>query len=212
MDLTNSPTIWALGSMVRLPRLMRWPSRRRSASSSLISVCDSSSFGWLMPTLLLPGIVPVMTSSSRLLAEDRPGGQAERASDLSARELLALGGPRPQHLDAAALRGDLEAAVDHVGDLADLAHDVGEAAEEVLARVEELELLAVERGPRAGCGIAAPDQVVGGVDVVSPVHAGFALAAPPFVARPRLVLHRLPVLAREHQTGRLQPCFDAQGE
>src|SRR5262245_40471462 len=45
MDLTNSPTSWAFGSIVRPPRVIRWPSRNRSASSSLISVWESSSFG-----------------------------------------------------------------------------------------------------------------------------------------------------------------------
>src|SRR6058998_1059234 len=54
-DLTNSPTICALGSMTRLPRRMRWPSRMRSASSSLSAVCDSSSLGgvaWSVMTFL----------------------------------------------------------------------------------------------------------------------------------------------------------------
>src|SRR5436309_12330083 len=55
MDLTNSPTIWALGSIVRLPWRMRWPSRKRSASSSLIAVCDNSKVGWLMTAPSCPG-------------------------------------------------------------------------------------------------------------------------------------------------------------
>ena len=38
IDFTNSPTIWALGSIVRSPSRMRWPSRKRSASGSLIAV------------------------------------------------------------------------------------------------------------------------------------------------------------------------------
>src|SRR5437660_11684879 len=48
MDLTNSPTICALGSIVRLPMRMRWPSRKRSASSSLIAVWDRSIAGCVL--------------------------------------------------------------------------------------------------------------------------------------------------------------------
>src|SRR2546425_3263521 len=80
MDFTNSPTIWALGSIVRLPRRMRWPSRKRSASSSLIAVWDSSSFGCvrssLMETLLLRGIVP---SPPAVPGEHPPLGRHDHA-------------------------------------------------------------------------------------------------------------------------------------
>src|SRR5262249_9748829 len=61
MDFTDSPTICALGSMVRSPRRIRWPSRKGSASSSLIAVCASSSGGCVRDSLMpasLRGIVP----------------------------------------------------------------------------------------------------------------------------------------------------------
>src|SRR5262249_58643910 len=45
---TTSPTIWAWGSIVRLPMRIRWPSRKRSASSSLIAVWAISSVGCVL--------------------------------------------------------------------------------------------------------------------------------------------------------------------
>src|SRR5262245_12424665 len=86
MDFTNSPTIWALGSIVRCPRRMRCPSRKRKASVSLIAVSDSCGTGRvarsLMRKLLLPAIVPPAGAGSCAHAPDRsalgipgPGGE-----------------------------------------------------------------------------------------------------------------------------------------
>src|SRR5437870_8161605 len=55
IDLTNSPTICAFGSIVRLPIRMRWPSRKRSASSSLMAVWVMSSAGCTLIEILLSG-------------------------------------------------------------------------------------------------------------------------------------------------------------
>src|SRR5262252_10029046 len=52
----NSPTICALGSMVRPPILMRWPSRKPSASASLMAVWASFSVVVVFGTLMGPPI------------------------------------------------------------------------------------------------------------------------------------------------------------
>src|SRR5215467_13317491 len=107
------------------------------------------------------------------------------------RHLLAVFVLGLEHLDATALRGDEEALRADFGDLADLALHGAEGAHQVLAAVEDLDLLAGERGPCARGGIAAADQVVDEIDVVRPVDLRFAGAAPALVARLRLVLHGL---------------------
>src|SRR5947209_10194095 len=86
-DLTNSPTICALGSMTRLPRRMRWPSRMRSASSSLSAVCDSSSLGgvaWSVMTFLRRALY---CSSPPTTA--RAGSRMGAMTDTAKRNLVA---------------------------------------------------------------------------------------------------------------------------
>src|SRR6185503_6606140 len=99
--------------------------------------------------------------------------------------------PRLQHLDVAALRGDLEALRGHVRHGADLAAHVREAPEEDLLRIEDLQRLAAGGGPGARRRVAAADQVVDVVDRLRPVDARFRGAAPALVARVRLVLRGL---------------------
>src|SRR5215475_5467401 len=74
-----------------------------------------------------------------------------------------------EHLDPPPLGGDEEALRADFGDFADLPLHRAERAHEVLAAVEDLDLLAAERGPRARGGVAAADEVVGEIDVVRPV-------------------------------------------
>src|SRR5439155_249596 len=86
-DLTNSPTICALGSMTRLPRRMRWPSRMRSASSSLSAVCDSSSLGgvaWSVMTFLRRALY-----CSSPLTTARAGSRMGAMTSTAKRNLIA---------------------------------------------------------------------------------------------------------------------------
>src|SRR5215467_4072833 len=96
-----------------------------------------------------------------------------------------------EHLDPPPLSGDEEALPADFGDFADLPLHRAECAHEVLAAIEDLDLLAAERGPRARRGVAAADEVVGEIDVIRPVDLRFGGAAPAFVARQALVLDRL---------------------
>src|SRR5262249_18507295 len=130
---------------------------------------------------------PAWARTSRLAAEQRARRQTCGARELAAGDLLPVFAARAQHFDEAALRGHLEARVGNVGDLADLALHVGEAAEKMLARVENLDLLAAKRAPRSRRGVAAADEVVDRIHVVAPGEARLAVAAPALVARPRLV-------------------------
>src|SRR4026208_281582 len=140
------------------------------------------------------GSSPVSSSLSGC-SENGAGRQSHGARHLAASELLALRRARAKDLDASTLRGDLEALVGHVGDLAHLAADIREAPERMLARVVDLELLAAERRPRAGGGVAAADQVVALVHVMRPVDARLGLATPALVTGLGFVLHGLGVRA-----------------
>src|SRR6185503_21279763 len=98
--------------------------------------------------------------------EDRPDADARALRPLGRTELLGLLALHLGDLDLAALAGDAHRRVGDLGDLADLALHVAELAHQVLLRAEELDLLAVERGPRARRGIGGADQVVHARDVV----------------------------------------------
>ena len=103
--------------------------------------------------------------------------------------LPAAVGAHARDLDEAALAVHDQRAVVDRHDLAELlALHLGEGAGDALRRVEHEQLLAIERGPGAGCGIAAADQVVDDVDVVRPVDARFRIADDALVAGVRLVL------------------------
>src|SRR5688500_172536 len=123
-------------------------------------------------------------------AEDHAVCQRVRARELSTADLLAVGTACAQHFDRPALRGHAKARLGDVGHFADLAAHVGIATEGVFLRVEDLDLLAVQRGPRARRRIAAADHVVDEIDRIGPVDLGFGIAAPAFVARLALVLNR----------------------
>src|SRR6185369_9535371 len=71
--------------------------------------------------------------------------KAASLRDLATAQLLAVFEPRFQHLDNAALRGDLEALGRNVSDLADLSRHIGEPAEQDFAGVKYLQLFAVVR-------------------------------------------------------------------
>src|SRR5262245_25289070 len=104
IDFTNSPTIWALGSIVRLPIRMRWPSRNCSASSSLIAVWVMSNAGCALIASLLSGephvgqreAVPERIGRIDAVLEDAgdPRLAGDRRDDGRAAAHLDLGGDR----------------------------------------------------------------------------------------------------------------------
>src|SRR6185295_9609262 len=106
---------------------------------------------------------------------------------------------RLQHFDLAALGGDFEALRGDVSDAPDFPGHVGEAAEQNLARIENLELPAVESRPGSRRRIASTNQVVDVIDRLGPVDLRFGSAAPALVARLRFVLHDLLVFRRDYQ-------------
>src|SRR5262249_52101437 len=104
-----------------------------------------------------------------LAAEERAGGGAGLSEEFRCGDFLAVLVLRLEDLDPPPLGSDEEALGADFGDLADFSLHGAEGAHEVLAAVEDLDFLAVERGPRAGRGIAAADQVVDEIDVGRPV-------------------------------------------
>src|SRR6267154_498407 len=96
---------------------------------------------------------------------------------------------RLEDLDSSSLGSHEETRGADLGNLPDLAFYRAECAEQVFAAVEDLQFLAVQRGPGAGGGVAAA-----------------------FVARAGFVLYRLAVLARHHQVGRFEHRRDSHRE
>src|SRR5882672_5079577 len=155
-----------------------------------------------------PATAPGSSSTSEESARD----QADLRDELGCGYLLAVFVLRFEDLDPPALGGDEETRGADLGNLSDFALYRPEGAKQVLAAVEDLQLLAVERGPGAGGGIAAAYEVVGEVDVGRPVDFRFGGAAPALVARLAFVLDRFAVLARHHQVGCFQHRLDPHGE
>src|SRR5262249_22639567 len=72
---------------------MRWPSRKRSASSSLIIVCASSSVGAVLSSLIAPSSVYMsLTDLIRASQERRRNGKTERLRCLQTDDQLELRG------------------------------------------------------------------------------------------------------------------------
>src|SRR5207245_3715709 len=82
-------------------------------------------------------------------AEDRAHSHASALGPLRRGDLLGFLALHLCDLDLAALAGDAHARVADLGHLADLALHRAEGAHHVLLRAEELQLLAVDRGPCA---------------------------------------------------------------
>src|SRR6185295_12644557 len=140
IDFTNSPTIWAFGSIVRLPIRMRWPSRKLSAASSLNAVWVMSNAGCALIEILLSGEPHV---GQREAVPERIGGihaVLENAGDPRLAGDRRDDGRAPAHLD---LGGDgrLEARAD------DRLVDEPLPRAELLSRVQH-------REARAGAGAA----------------------------------------------------------
>src|SRR6267378_3061004 len=109
-----------------------------------------------------------------------------------------------EDLDSSSLSSHEETRRADFGNLSDLALYRGECAEQMFSAVEDLQFLAVQRGPGAGGGVAAAYEVVSEIDMRRPVDFCLGGAAPAFVARAGFVLHGLALLARHHQVGRFE--------
>src|SRR5262245_558029 len=93
---------------------------------------------------------PVLWSPfGRSGAERGPGGKFERGRKLRGRDFLSILRLRFEHFDPPALRSYEEARRGDLGDFAHFAFHRPERAERMLAGVEDLDPLAVDRGPRA---------------------------------------------------------------
>src|SRR3990170_2899556 len=136
--------------------------------------------------------------------QDRTRLHLAARKQFSGRDFLSVAELCAQHFDAPALRGDLEGLVRDFKHFADFSLHRAEGAHWMLARVEDLQLGAAERGPGARRRIAAADRVVDEVDVVRPVELRLGLAAPALVSGLRLVLHDLMMLISEDQIGRFE--------
>src|SRR3984893_11564881 len=97
-------------------------------------------------------------SSKDLFAELSMDGNTQLGTELGRRDLLAVVIPDFQHFDVSPVGRD-EHTVPDVGDGSHLAADLGYSPCWMFADVEQLQLPALEQGPRARGGIAAANQV-----------------------------------------------------
>src|SRR5579871_4032630 len=141
--------------------------------------------------------------------EQAAGRDAARLCNLAAARFLTVLEFSLQNLDQPTLGSDLEALRGNIRDLADLSRHVGKTPEEGLAAVEDLQLFAVECGPRARRRIASPNQVVDVIDGLGPINFGLGRAAPAFVTGGRLILHGLGMFTGDHEVRRFEHRFDA---
>src|SRR5882672_9123503 len=145
-------------------------------------------------------------------AEESADGEPVLGNELRSGDFLAFFVLRLEDLDTPALRGDEKALRADLRYLADLAFHGAERAHEMLAAVENLDFLAVQRGPGSRRRIAAADEVVREIDVARPVDLRLGGAAPALVAGLALVLDDLAVLAGHDEVRRLDHRLDAHGK
>src|ERR1700739_1668045 len=107
--------------------------------------------------------------------------QAEGHCKCRRRQFLRFLAFRLEHFDLAALARDPQTLGPQLDDLAHLASDGAEAAAQMRAGSEDLDLLPIQRGPGARRRVAAANQVVREIDVTGPVDPGLGAAAPAFV-------------------------------
>src|SRR5438309_2229828 len=120
----------------------------------------------------------LLGSGADSVPERCSGLDLTRGHELRGGDFFPLAELGAQHFDAPALGAHLEALVRNFNHFADLALHRAEGAHQVLARIEDLQLLTGERGPGPGRRVAAADRVVDEVDGVRPVEARFGFAAP----------------------------------
>src|SRR2546430_989720 len=102
---------------------MRWPSRKRSASSSLIAVCDNSKVGWLMTAPSCPGRGTRRRPAGGLGPRGRGGGirksPAGRGATLNSCRGRVRRSREPQvwqRVATAERIGRIDAVLEHAGD------------------------------------------------------------------------------------------------
>src|SRR5271165_2206895 len=129
----------------------------------------------------------------RRRSRQRPASATQDGAGLELRfgrgDLLAAIPADALHLDEAALAMDHRVGAVHRHDLADLfAFHLGEGAGDAFRALEQKQFLAAERGPGAGCRVAAANEIVSEVDMRSPVDVGFGVTDDAFVAGVGFVL------------------------
>src|SRR4051812_37797099 len=127
-------------------------------------------------------------------------------------DLLAFGRLHAGDLEAAVGADDGDAVGFYRDDLAELAGDALRVLRRNGLGVEDLDGLAVERGPGAGRRVAAADQAVDLLPGLAPVDLRVLGLAHAFIGGLRLVLLDARRLAGLHQIDRLHHGVDAHGE
>src|SRR3954469_7784425 len=122
------------------------------------------------------------------LCEPRLDGDAGRLRPFAGFDLFAVGGLHPGDLEAPVGTDHGEAIRFHRRDVTGLAGDALGVLRGQWLGVENLKLLAVERRPGAGCGVAAADEPVDLLPGLAPVDLGVVGPAAAFVGRLGFVL------------------------
>src|SRR5215468_1557136 len=144
--------------------------------------------------------------------EARSGGELGSGSKLAGTDFRAVGRLYAHDADAPVGAHDGESVGIDRDDLAHLAGDPLGIARGQRPGVEDLQLLAIEVGPRAGRRIAAADEVVDLAPRLAPVDMGIVSAAAALIGRLLLVLLDARRLAGLHQVDRLEHRIDPHGE
>src|SRR5882757_1861016 len=137
-------------------------------------------------------------------AEQRAYANTHFSAELRRRLFLSLRILEPEHFNLPALRTDAEAPIANRRDRTDVAGRLRKPAQDMLAHIEQLQLLTVQQRPGARCGVAAANEVEDDVDVIVPIDARFRRSAPALVACMGVVLRSRRGAAPRHQFGRLQ--------
>src|SRR6202140_3167061 len=144
--------------------------------------------------------------------ENCADGETCFPTDLRSGKLLAVLVAELENLDLPTPRRNEHALAFDRGHRADRALDLRKSAMDVFASVEQLQLPALERGPRGRCRVAAADQVVDQVDMVVPIDSGLGRATPSLIARLGLVLRAVGGTAADHEVCGILQSSDPHGK
>src|ERR1700724_2636319 len=144
--------------------------------------------------------------------ENCADGETCLHTDLRRGGLLAVLVPELENLDLSTLRRNEHALAFDSRHRADGALDLRKSPMGVFASIEQLQLPALERGPRGRCRVAAADQVVDQVDVVVPIAPGLGRATPSLIARLGLVLRAVGGPAAHHEVCGILQSSDPHGK
>src|SRR5215475_7616126 len=153
-----------------------------------------------------------LPSAASWFVKDRAGLQACRRRPRAGFDLLAVDGLDASNLEAPVRAHDFEAVGLHRYDLAELSADTLRVLGRQRFSVEDLELLAVQRRPRPGRGIAAADQAIDLLPRLTPVDPRIVRTAPALVSGLRLVLLEARCPAGLDEINRLKHGLHAQRE